>query len=218
MTELEVLVETEASVKISAGTLPAVAYFSIGYSARIEQDYPKAIVAFHKAMALQPENAMYPQALGIAYADASDNINAVECFRRCLHLKCQGLNMEIPEENPYFHLGWCLEDIGRLDEAEKSYEDSIKRVPSHYEAYLSLGRLLQSRLKLDEAIKVYQSGLAYCTERNPKMIRRLIMKDIHYNLERARSGLGYEERRPSRDEKEMDIKLMCENKAGGQSD
>lgn len=87
MTELEEQIEAEASAKISAGALQAVAYFSIGYSARIEQDYPNAIIALHNASALDPDNAMYPQALGIAYADAGDNGKAVECFRRCLELR-----------------------------------------------------------------------------------------------------------------------------------
>jgi tetratricopeptide (TPR) repeat protein len=102
MTELEILIEAEANAKISAGALPALAYFSIGYSARIEQDYPKAIIALHQAMVLQPDNAMYPQALGIAYADAGDNGKAVECFRRCLELRCRGLYVEIPKDNPIF--------------------------------------------------------------------------------------------------------------------
>lgn len=210
MTELEIQIEAEANAKMSAGTLPALAYFSVGYRATLEGDYRKAITALQHAMVLEPENAVHPQALGIAYADAGDNAKAVECFRRCLELGCRGLQLEVPEDNPYFHLGWCLEDIGQLDEAEKIYADGVKCVPTHYESYQNLGGLLQSRLKFDQAIEVYQSGLTFCAGRDPKMLGRLILKDMQHNLERARRGLGYEEYRPSPEDKHLDNVLRRE--------
>lgn len=210
MSDLKAMIDKEASEKVAAGVQLADAYFSVGYTARLDQDYSKAISALLKAIALRPDNALYYQALGIAYADSGENVKAVDSFRKCLALGCQGLSIELSEENPYFHLGWCLEDLGRLDEAEEMYGEGIRRVPSHYEGYHSLGRLLQSRLKFDQAMEVYSSGLTYCKNNNPKALGRVLQKNIQHNLERSRKGLGYEEYIPTPEEKRMDITLLCE--------
>lgn len=129
MSELEAIIDAEVSAKVSAGVQPADAYFHVGYSARLDGDYPKAIVALSKAVAIHPNYALYLQALGIAYADSDGNGKAVECFRACLSLECRGLTIELEEENPYFHMGWCLEDLGRPDEATQVYREGLKQVP-----------------------------------------------------------------------------------------
>jgi tetratricopeptide (TPR) repeat protein len=210
MSELEAIVAAEVRTKMSAGVLLADAYFSVGYCARLDWDYPKAIYALSKAIAIHPENALYLQALGIAYADSNENGKAVECFRACLSLECRGLTVELEEENPYFHMGWCLEDLGRLDEAEQVYREGLKNVPSHYQGFLRLGQLLQCRLKFDEAVAVYESGIGSCEMHNPKALGRIVMRDIRHNLDRARRELGYETYAPTPEEKRLDVELMSE--------
>jgi Tfp pilus assembly protein PilF len=78
----------------------------------------------------------------------------------------------------HFNYGATLQQIGRLDEAEKEYNAALQVDPNYVKVHMNLGQLFMSKSKLDEAKKHYEraielepqtgeirSGYAYLLER-----------------------------------------------------
>ncbi len=78
----------------------------------------------------------------------------------------------------HFNYGAALQQIGRLDEAEKEYNAALRVDPNYVKVHVNLALVLMSKSKLDEAKKYYEravqldpsagevrSGYAYLLER-----------------------------------------------------
>src|SRR6266446_1405369 len=78
----------------------------------------------------------------------------------------------------HFNYGAALQQIGRLDEAEKEYNAALRVDPNYLKVHVNLALVLMSKSKLDEAKKYYEravqldpsagevrSGYAYLLER-----------------------------------------------------
>src|SRR5437867_7182453 len=78
----------------------------------------------------------------------------------------------------HFNYGAALQQIGRLDEAEKEYNAALRVDPNYVKVHVNLALVLASKSKLDEAKKYYEravqldpsagevrSGYAYLLER-----------------------------------------------------
>src|SRR5438874_7960916 len=78
----------------------------------------------------------------------------------------------------HYNYGAALQQVGRLDEAEKEYQAALRFDPGYVKVYTNLGQLFVSKSKLDEAKKYYEkaieldpntgeirSGYAYLLER-----------------------------------------------------
>jgi tetratricopeptide (TPR) repeat protein len=209
MSELnpEEWVEREFARRLVEVKSPASAYFGVGYSAMIEGEYDRACIAYAKAVDHAPNNALYRHMLGLTYADLSNCEKAIDYFKKAIELNCNGLTVQIPEENPYYHLGWCLEDLGKVEEAERAYRQSIEHVPGHYDSYLRLGRLYHRAGKFEQAVNVYQAAYDFYTNFNSAMLDRLAFKNMKFNLERAQVRAPYQEYKPTEEEKVLDVKL-----------
>src|SRR5207244_4070131 len=59
----------------------------------------------------------------------------------------------------HFNYGSALQQIGRLDEAEKEYQAALRVDPSYVKVYMNLGQLFVSKAKLDEAKKYYEKDI-----------------------------------------------------------
>src|SRR6266571_415174 len=55
----------------------------------------------------------------------------------------------------HFNYGSALQQIGRLDEAEKEYQSALRVDPNYVKVHMNLGQLFVSKSKLDEAKKHY---------------------------------------------------------------
>jgi tetratricopeptide (TPR) repeat protein len=78
----------------------------------------------------------------------------------------------------HYNYGAVLQQLGRLDEAEKEYETALRIDPGYMKVHVNMASLLMSKSKLDEAKKYYdrairldpssgevRSGYAYLLER-----------------------------------------------------
>ncbi len=212
--QVEHEIQAELDEQLSRSPSVAQAYVSIGYRAMIDLNEEKAIQAFQKAAHAEPDLASPHQFLGLICADKGEDETAVKHFQHCIKLSCNGLDLAITEENPYYHMGWCLENLNQFEAAETILIEGIKKVPSHYKTYLKLARLYHQQGKYEAAVTIYEAALdaiSAHTQEPPgdnvldviegaDIIRKLvkeekesILRTIELNLRRARSGHSYQE-------------------------
>lgn len=87
-----------------------------------------------RANALQPEDALTLDTLGVVYSQSNAHAKAVEVFRRAA--------AQQPQRAGYrFNLATSLTFAGRMDEAEREYEACLEQDPRHWKAWLALSQL-----------------------------------------------------------------------------
>jgi tetratricopeptide (TPR) repeat protein len=211
--ELDHEIQQELKEQMSRTPSEAQAYVSIGYRAMIDLEEEKAILAFERAAQVQRDLASPHQFLGLIHADRGEDERAIEYFRHCIELECEGLDPAIEEENPYYHMGWCLENLNQLEAAERILRQGTKQVSSHYRTYLRLGRLYHRQAKYEAAVAVYEAALEAISTHTRKpvgddllgviegaeIIGKLVKEEekslvrmFELNLLRARSGQSYQ--------------------------
>jgi tetratricopeptide (TPR) repeat protein len=117
----------------------------------------RAAEACEKAIAIEPKNADAHHNLGLARFELGKYAAAAESFRQALALR--------PLAGTYFHLALALERLGRLEEAEAAYRDSLKLQPDNAQTHYNRGVLLQALERETEAEKAYRRAV----ELDPKL-------------------------------------------------
>ena len=84
----------------------------------------------------------------------------------------QAIALKADHADAYSNLGVTLQDLGNLDEAEKSCEQAIALNPELAEAYSNLGNTLQEKGQLKEAEANYTRAIELEADH----------ADAHYNL------------------------------------
>jgi tetratricopeptide (TPR) repeat protein len=178
---------------------------SKGYEHLSDGNYQAAILAFKKAIEISPDFTSAYYYMGLAYADAGDNKNAIKMFRKCTKLGLEGLfwtsddDDKFTDQDPYYHMGWCYEDIGQIQAAKKALRQSIKHNPNWLESYYRLGRIYHKEGNYSEAAKIYKSALENSLRRK-NLSGFIVLKEIKFAYERAISRKRFEEYELSNDD------------------
>lgn len=198
--ELKRQIEIELQEELRLVHEPFQAYFGVGDRAMVEGEIEKAILALEKCIALKPKYTLGLQTLGVAYAETGRTEAAIECFTRCIDLGCEDLILQVVEENPFYQLAWCFEELGEPEKAAQTYAQGLVRYPQDYRAYLRLGRLQQGQGRYEEAAAVYQRAIEAASRECDAERRNYSVKlldNIRHNLERAQARQPYEDHPPS---------------------
>jgi predicted O-linked N-acetylglucosamine transferase (SPINDLY family) len=132
--------------------LHAEALYLLGVLALDAGQPVPAILYFHHATTLQPQNAVYQNALGEAYRAWGGLAEAVASFEQAIKRD--------PGCVPAHHaLGLTLLDQGKLTAAVASFCEALRLRPEHERAHLNLGRALQMQGELDSAAGCYTEAI-----------------------------------------------------------
>ncbi len=196
---MERIVETKIRERLRAESNPVLAYFDVGYEALIEGEHERALLCFRKCLELDPDFGLARQAMGILYAELGNDGEAIRCFQACIDAGCKGIDPAIEEENPYFHMGWCHENLGDPLAAEQAYKKGLERVPQHYKTHLRLGAMYHRQHRYEEAIRSYEAAIEACNQMpmgffsqdSYEASKQRKIDAILVNLQRARNGEDY---------------------------
>ena len=172
----------------------------LGVTAAQTGQLDKAIFAFHRVIAIQPDNAEAYNNMGNVLKDQGKLEEAIESYQHALTLKPDhadaynnmgtalknkgkleeaiGAYIKAIEIKPDFaeahnNMGNAFKDKGRLEEALEAYTKALALKPDYAEAYSNLGTTLQDQGKLQEAIASYQKALSLKPDFAPALAQKL---------------------------------------------
>jgi tetratricopeptide (TPR) repeat protein len=120
------------------------------YSQR--NDYPSAIAAYKKVIALNPKDIRGYRELGSLYRKISNYPEAIVCYKKALMLNPSGVQ-------DYVDLGNCYFENVQLSEAVKWFKEALNLDPRRGDAYHALGILYRYIHNYPEAIVCYKKAL-----------------------------------------------------------
>lgn len=139
------LVEGEEAIRLAiVGSPEVAAYWSdLGEACRIQERYEEAIVAFSRALALEPGFAEAHNNLGVASACLGDNAAAVREFQAAIAVQ--------PDyAGAHNNLGVLRERLGLFESALQSYEAAVRLRPDFDDALANYAQLLRTQPDLME--------------------------------------------------------------------
>ncbi len=138
---LLVSVEAHAKANLFAGN-------SLVHQGRADE----AVEHFQKALALEPESAVFHGSLGTAYYQTKRLEEAITQYQIALKID--------PDfADAHNNLGLCLFQEGRVNEAIAHYQRAVEIKPDFAEAHKALGDCLFQTGRLNEAILQYQKAV-----------------------------------------------------------
>lgn len=132
-------------------TKNATIYSGIGYLYAQQGNFPTALAAYRRAVALNPNNSDYEYALGYVSGNLGDNRAAKEAYRRAIQLNRNNINA-------YLGLGTVLLRLGEYSNVSWAYEQAMKLDPRNPQAYEIKGTQLMKQGKSRDAIVVFQKA------------------------------------------------------------
>jgi len=149
-----ILAAAALAVSLSAQdtTLPAGSadsYYQLGLQYSNAKQYPQAIDAFNKSVAIHPTAQAYA-ALGMVYFNLKRNSDAITAFQRTIQMA--------PTVAEYhYDLGIVYYVNHQFSEAEYPLRETIRLKPTLAVAYDLLGDTYVEMAKMDDALKVYRA-------------------------------------------------------------
>jgi len=128
------------------------AMYLLGALAMDMKQPDEAVLLFHHAATLQPEQARYHNALGEACSAIGRLEAAEESFR-------EAVRIDPTFAQAHNALGQLFLEANRLDEAERAIRAAVAVQPDYERAHLNLGRVLHARGQPDAAIAAFKEAL-----------------------------------------------------------
>lgn len=127
-------------------------YLDLGIKLASEGEYEDAVIAFCKAIELNPNYSAAYNNLGLVLQYSKQRYEAEACFRRAIDLS--------PEDpHAYNNLGLVLIDLGYWGKAEICLRRALELHPSHPAIWNNLGTVLEETYRLDEAEESYRRAV-----------------------------------------------------------
>ncbi|BCR03458.1 hypothetical protein DESUT3_05270 [Desulfuromonas versatilis] len=109
----------------------AAAHNNLGFNYLLQKRYDEAIAAFSRALNIEPENSLFKNNLGAAYALHGDEGKALQVFQTAMD-----------QASAYNNLGYLYMTDGQYDQAEKAFKRALDLKPVFYlRAQENLNRL-----------------------------------------------------------------------------
>lgn len=148
--------ESQEDPPITADTHVAAAEFAVSQG-RI----PVAITQFEQALKINPEHLRATYGLAMIYTQQKLYDKAIGQWQRYVEISGG-------QAAAYANLGYCCELAGKPDQAEKAYNDGIKKDPSNEACRVNYGLMLARHGRIADAVIQLQAVLT--------------QTQVHYNL------------------------------------
>ncbi len=133
---VEALADFDKSIELKADLAPA--FFESGMAYYAQEKYKQAIKAYDGAIKLQPENAEYIYSRCVSKSWSGDNAGAREDCRKAVKIKPDYVDA-------WYTLARAYEDLGQLDEAEKTYKKVLELEAGHKGAKEGIAFIVEKR-------------------------------------------------------------------------
>src|ERR1700733_14031086 len=131
------------------------AYFLLGYTLRASGRRPEAIRAYHRALAMRPNDPLTMNNLAYALADGGDSKELDEA----LQLAHKAVDISPGESELRDTLGWVLLKKGQSDQALRLFAELCRNTPANPSYRHHLGLALLAKGNMEEAEKMLQRAL-----------------------------------------------------------
>jgi tetratricopeptide (TPR) repeat protein len=145
-------IEADSIAKIQEQFLDAYSFLRAGMANERTGNYPGAIRAYQRGLAVEPENVELLNSLGFSLFQQGDSREAVAAFEKALAV-------DPKHQKAHNNIALASVDLGELEMAEAHYRESIAIEPQA-EIYSDLGFVLARQGLTEEAIEQYQQALA----------------------------------------------------------
>ena len=129
-------------------------YYDLGLELTKEKKYAEAIVAYNKAVEIEP---FYP----IVYNKLGEVLREIERFEEAIAAFQKAITFSSSYAQAYHNLGLTYVKQDKLLEAIKAYQQAIKLDPTYIEIYNDLGSVLLKQGKVQEALFLHQKALSF---------------------------------------------------------
>lgn len=155
-------------------------YNNVGHALESRDNYSSALLMFHQAVIVQPDDIGAHINIGRTYNSLDmfdDAEKAYLAAKRLLPRASPGTTLVTriaPNSlNVFLNLGNLVaRNMSRLEEADRLYRQAIAMRSDYVQAYINRGDVLLKMNRSEDALNVYKQALVY-DSKNP---------DIHYNL------------------------------------
>jgi tetratricopeptide (TPR) repeat protein len=152
LVDLQSYAEAEISAKTVLAARPndAVALYYLAWSYRGRDQFPEAIAALQKAIAIDPKRLEYVQALALSYRLAGNYGKSMETLQKAHQMQ------------PSNEKTMSMADQTRTELAEKlaPYRRLVKEHPDSYDNQSALGFMYQKHGILEKALTTYDTALS----------------------------------------------------------
>ncbi|HEX5734504.1 MAG TPA: tetratricopeptide repeat protein [Blastocatellia bacterium] len=116
-------------------------------------EYEKAIVAYKRAIEINPDSTEVYYHLGMAYSSLGKYKEAVEAYTRAIRIR--------PDyAAAYYNLGHAYSNLDRHDKAIKAFRQSIRYEPDNVEAYVALANAYFDSGKEERAVETFEAAIS----------------------------------------------------------
>jgi predicted O-linked N-acetylglucosamine transferase (SPINDLY family) len=166
---------------------------ALGLARLAQRDGASARPAFHRAVQLEPNDAITHYNYGVALQMHNRRVSALRAYQRAL-----ALDPELHAAD--FNIGVIFRDQGHPDAAIKAFEHVLARDPRHVPAYKALAETLLAARRLDEWFRLFDRFEAACPDALPMAV--LALEACQYRadfaaLDRYINRLSRDEFKPS---------------------
>ena len=148
----------------------ADAYYQQGRKYSDAKQYPQAIEAFNKSIAMRPTSEAY-DALGVVYFQTKQFANAVAPFQQAARLDPTNAGYQ-------YNLGGLYYVNHQNDKAIGPLREAIRLKPNYPDALDILGSSYVELAKLDDALKVYRALQKLDQDNANRLYQRIIEADL----------------------------------------
>jgi tetratricopeptide (TPR) repeat protein len=128
-----------------------------GDAAREKGDYARAVVAYDKALALEPDSEPALTDRGFSYHALQDYDAAIQDFTAVIRLRPDALSVYVSRSASFFRKG-------DLDAAIGDLRECLRREPTYADAYYDLGYYQWKSDRFDEALASFNEAIRYYAE------------------------------------------------------